>query len=297
MNLVALLLCNLFVACSLDREGGITSDMDIQEMESGSGQEYILNTEIMKNHEELIAPPLCYHYSQADENHIYYIYYDEIYRWNKETGEEQSIYKGQGFLHSIEKYQHYLYFVEELDEKGEYKLCSICGDGQDFKYISHINADCLGIADKYLLVRKIMGDGKISDEVFELSDGDAWKAEVDFINNTYVEVAEIDTNEENTAIIQNRETLFETNEDEYINLKAFSDKYIFADILDEDMRRKCLLFYDLNQNISMLFDNQDLFIIEIHDNWAVFYLYGEVLDVSIVDLREANETIEGVLSE
>ncbi len=285
-----ILMCGSLASCSLDRAGGTDSDMDTQENISGSEQEYHMNTEeIVTDHTKLIAPPLDYHYSQADENYIYYIYYDEIYRWNQETGEEQSIYKGSGLLHCMEKYRDYLYFVEESDEKGEYKLCSICADGQDFTLISQISTDCLGLTDNYLFVRKISGDGKITDEVYELDGGDAWKLETDLIDYTYAEAADVYTNEENTAIIKDGETLFRTPEGEYVNLKAYSDKYVFADILDENMGRKQLLFCDLEQDISMVYDNREPLNIEIHDDWAVFYLYGEVLDVNIVDLRDANE--------
>lgn len=62
----------------------------------------------------------------------------------------------------------------------------------------------------------------------------------------------------------------------------------FAEILDEDGKRKQILFYDLEQNTSKVYDydRQIAVHIELHGDLAVFYLHDTPVEVNIVDLKE-----------
>lgn len=141
------------------------------------------------------------------------------------------------------------------------------------------------MTEQYLFVRSVYGDGKISDEVFEVENGRATEFKADFINYDISRTGYIVTNEENTEIQKEGELIFQTEPGESIKLKTYSDKYVFADILDEDGLRKQILFFNLVEDIGKLYDNKDDIHMEIYDDLLVAYLYGENIEIRMVDLK------------
>lgn len=242
---------------------------------------------------ELIAPSLSYNfynYSQVDEKYIYYIYGDEIRRHDRATGEEETIYQGEeGRPHAMEKYQDYLYFIERVDGRRSYRLCSVSVDGKDVFLIDGdiISNNALGITDNYLFVRDFVsedGNVKINDTIYEVEGGKGKKLEPDSINYEYAS-QDIYINSESTEIQKNGEVLFRTENNESVRLLTYNSKYVFARIFGGNAK---LLLYDLEQNTSEVYDcDREIDIhVELHGDLAVFYVFIYPLEVKMVDLKE-----------
>lgn len=294
-----LLLSGSLISCSADRETNADPKADGQENIPGGEARNDMDTEkTAMTDVELIAPPLSYDYSQADEKYIYYIYDNEIRRYDRATGAEQSIYQSKGRLQCMEKYQDYLYFIESLDESGLLRLYSVSVDGKDvFLIDGNINDNALGITDNYLFVRGLRvedGSVKIIDTVYEVKGGKGKKFEPNSINYEYANNPDINTNLESTEIQRNGEALFRAEKDESVNLLAYNSKYVVAEIRDEDWTLKQILFYDLEQNTSEVCDygRQIDIHAELHGEWAVLYLFDYPLEVKLVDLTESDKAVD-----
>lgn len=239
--------------------------------------------DIQTEYPEIIAPALSYDLSQADEEYIYYILSGGIYRYNKKTGEEKSLYKGIGNIWCMEKYQDRLYFIEQAGQSASYILGSVSVDGENQEAIQYVPSNCLGIYDNYLLVRFVSNNGDVDDTVYVLKD-----SEVTLLDGGYLidyglsRERKIDTDADGKKLmsLENGEVvLFEAAQDEYVRVAAYSDEYVFADILDQDGKPKQLLYYNLKENSSQLYDNENSLHIEIRGDWLVCYIYGETLEV------------------
>lgn len=276
-----LLVSGSLVSCSTDRRTNSDSMADGQEKMSDSDT-------------ELIAPSLnynYYNYSQVDEKYIYYIYGEEIRKYDRATGEEETIYQSEEARpRAMEKYQDYLYFIERVNGSGSYRLCSLSVDGKNVFLIDGdiISNDALRITDNYLFVRDfVLGDGnaEINDTIYKVEDGKGQKFEPDSINYEY-ESPDIYVNPESTEIQKNGEVLFRTKNNESVRMLTYNSKYVFARIFGEDAK---ILFYDLEQNTSEVYDwDWEIDIhVELHGDLAVFYVFEYPLEVKLVDLKEA----------
>lgn len=287
LTVFTLLTCGTFSSCSSTKKQKIISNTTIQRDATQNIAKITMTTEESGTPDlEIMGPLLGYIFSQADEKYIYYLYYDEIHKFDKKTEEDQLIYKGKGTLASMVKYQSYLYFIEAFYESREYRLCSISIDGKDPFVIGPVVSDCLGMTDQYLFIRHIVIGEQNPYTIFEVENGKACEIKVESINYEYLGAKSIYPNEKNTEILKDGKTLFKVAEDEYIRLKTYSDRYIFADIMDENEHRKQLLFYDLTQGIYVLYDNQEDTHVEIQDNWAIIYMYRDPIEVKLVDLNK-----------
>lgn len=236
---------------------------------------------------EIVAPPLDYNFSQADEQNIYYLFNNKIYKFNKATEEEQSIYESKGLVWCMEKYKDYLYFIEERNENAEYTLCRISTNGEHYEEIAQEVSNCLGITDNYLFVRSYSVENKISDTIFEVEDTEVRKLESGYtINYTGSSQSDIKTDADAKRLLFSNEILFEVTQEDYLKIIAYSDRYIFADIMDTDGRVKQLLFYDLDKKSSKVYPNTNDIHLEIRKEWVVCYLYGEAIEVRIINMKD-----------
>ena len=113
LTVFTLLTCGTFSSCSSTKKQKIISNTTIQRDATQNIAKITMTTEESGTPDlEIMGPLLGYIFSQADEKYIYYLYYDEIHKFDKKTEEDQLIYKGKGTLASMVKYQSYLYFIE-----------------------------------------------------------------------------------------------------------------------------------------------------------------------------------------
>lgn len=278
----AAFVCFFLVSCSLKQDKNVVSETQRKEETFPNKETDSKQTEdVLPDNNEIVAPPLNFNFSQSDDEYIYYTYSGKIQSFNKKTSEVQLIYESQYGIYCIEKYEDFLYFIEEQNDDTAYKLCSISVDGKSFSVLGLVEANCLGRTDKYLFVRFMSADGTISDTLYEMEKGKVQRLEEYSVNYTFASEQTIDT--DGKKLLKNEKVLLEVDQDEYIRLKTYNNKYLLADILDEDGTPKQLLLYKIEQQEKVLFDNEKTIYVELHDDWGVFLIYGEAISIRVID--------------